>query len=608
MNRHLIIVCVLVAACGKSTAEPTPGTPAVAKATEASPAPARSPAASPPVKATATTPPATPAAPAKPGVSNDEWAPSTGKEMPGAPKPTLDRAVLGKQLATGMELGRTAKDKATCNRAVSLMYPAALGLNLPLNAKTKPVFEVLVRCARKAKRYKVLEIVAKATRKLDVGRASDLATALIGQDRRADATTELATQLAKAPDDAHLLAAQAKLACLNRDFKTCRQAAESALASKRPDAEVESARAMSNVARWYATTMLGDYRAARASIAALPDEAGLHATLTKLLVPAERTKIAIRVDVLDQFPLGVYHLAGGINAAPVELTFGNAAKQDRSLRVEVEVPGVTARAVKSIVVLGRSVEHLTLTPTLLPSFAAADVRAPRKVQADVKVTEGTTVIYESSVPVELLPRDYLPTWQKTSEDTKRPTLHNLGAWVTPNDPSIETFLTAAKQRLRGREAFSGPQSATIPQVQALYDELKARGVSYVMDPSVNSDQFLGQRTRLPAEVLASTNAQCLEGTLLFASLLEALALSPVIVTVPGHAFVGWRPSSFDGKTPPMLFVETTMVGFAPFDKAVSLAMKRVASETKLGSFKTGASQLIHVSALRARGITPQPVR
>jgi hypothetical protein len=165
--------------------------------------------------------------------------------------------------------------------------------------------------------------------------------------------------------------------------------------------------------------------------------------------------------------------------------------------------------------------------------------------------------------------------------------------------------TAAKARLVGRATFSGPQSASLPQVQAIYDELKARGVSYVMDPGINSDRFLGQRTRLPSQVLASTNAQCLEGTLLFASALEAIGLDPTIVVVPGHAFVGWHASPGDKGAPSRLFIETTMVHTAPFNAAVKKAIERVESEGKAGHFKNGMSRLLELKELRAKGITPQ---
>ena len=73
--------------------------------------------------------------------------------------------------------------------------------------------------------------------------------------------------------------------------------------------------------------------------------------------------------------------------------------------------------------------------------------------------------------------------------------------------AIEAFLTAAKKRLPRGIAFAGEQQPTRPQVKALWEELRARGFSYVNDPRVFIPAGWAQRTRLPADVLRSTNAQ-----------------------------------------------------------------------------------------------------
>jgi hypothetical protein len=150
------------------------------------------------------------------------------------------------------------------------------------------------------------------------------------------------------------------------------------------------------------------------------------------------------------------------------------------------------------------------------------------------------------------------------------------------------------------------QSATLPQVAAIYDELKAMGVSYVMDPNVLSDTLFVQRTRLPGDVLKTTNAQCLEGTLLFATLLESIGLEPIIMMVPGHAFVGWYATAKDKQKFPALFVETTMVGGATFEQAVNVANKRVQDEFAQGNIDSGVSKWIALKDLRKAGVTPQP--
>src|SRR5215475_5719707 len=130
-------------------------------------------------------------------------------------------------------------------------------------------------------------------------------------------------------------------------------------------------------------------------------------------------------------------------------------------------------------------------------------------------------------------------------------------------------------------------------------------MSYVMDPYLFENGALhGQRTRLPAEVLASTNAQCLEGTLLYATLLEAIGIKPVVVTVPGHAFVGWLPSPKDTVTSKakLFFLETTATHDRKFVDAVDIAIGEF-----LEHDKNKKANLIDVTKFRQLGVSPQPV-
>src|SRR5271169_6769458 len=89
----------------------------------------------------------------------------------------------------------------------------------------------------------------------------------------------------------------------------------------------------------------------------------------------------------------------------------------------------------------------------------------------------------------------------------------------------------------------------MPQVKALWDELRERGFKFVRDPTIDSETKRAHEVRLPADVIASSGGHALEGSVLFAALLEAIGLDVVVVRVPGHAFVGWLPSKEDRATP-----------------------------------------------------------
>ncbi len=219
-------------------------------------------------------------------------------------------------------------------------------------------------------------------------------------------------------------------------------------------------------------------------------------------------------------------------------------------------------------------------------------------------TASGKVVYEQTLPVSLEPADYLPTIAFDGADSAHRTPWFYAAWITPNAKAVDAFLAKAKARAP-KATFSGEQADTLPQVKAIYDELQAEGMSYVMDPEMLANEGFGQRTRLPTEVLQTTNAQCLEGALLYASLLEAIGLQPVIVRIPGHAFVGWKPSAKDARKSKlahgMYFLETTATHTAKFDQAVSYALHNFDDH-----FKKKDASVVDVASLRKAGITPQP--
>ena len=89
------------------------------------------------------------------------------------------------------------------------------------------------------------------------------------------------------------------------------------------------------------------------------------------------------------------------------------------------------------------------------------------------------------------------------------------------------------------------------------------------------DGWSSQRVRLPRQTLASTNANCIDGTVLFASLLEAITLRPAIVLVPGHAFVAWQTNPADDES--WRYLETTLVGTKSFEDASSVGTARASA-------------------------------
>ncbi len=333
----------------------------------------------------------------------------------------------------------------------------------------------------------------------------------------------------------------------------------------------------------------------------------------RVLAFAELNKLVVSDNYQPKIPLGIYHLFasnGGRSLAGSVCGFKltTLTPSPRPVRMSVEIPEVTQAVTQDIVLLPGKTATLLLTPPLKSIFDPSALRADRPANLVVNIIDqaSNSLLFNESYPVKLLPFDSLPFTIKTSQNTHPLRFEFMGAWVTPNSPAIEQFLTAAKARAP-RRTFDGPQSASLPQVKAMFDELKSTGVSYVMDPTIFSGLDLIQRTRFPREVLASHNAQCVESTVLFASLLEAIGLEPYIVRVPGHAFVGWEPTKKDYATPGTLYyLETTAVSWSSFENAMDRAAETAESNKAAFKIPNSGSVILKVSDLRRAGITPQP--
>lgn len=146
--------------------------------------------------------------------------------------------------------------------------------------------------------------------------------------------------------------------------------------------------------------------------------------------------------------------------------------------------------------------------------------------------------------------------------------HYYGAWVMPYDERVQERIRAAADLLASKQlwGYQGDPTGVPQQVKALFDSLRAQGmtyVNYVIDYGAAEGSY-SQRTRLPRESLRLKSANCIDGTVLMASLLEGASLNPAIVLVSGHAFVAWETWSGSNQ---WQFLETTLMGTSTFEDA-----------------------------------------
>jgi hypothetical protein len=107
------------------------------------------------------------------------------------------------------------------------------------------------------------------------------------------------------------------------------------------------------------------------------------------------------------------------------------------------------------------------------------------------------------------------------------------------------------------------------QVFALWYVLQQHGLHYssITTPSAASPdgRVASQAVRFIDQSIQSQQANCIDGSVLFASLLYKIGIKPALIAIPGHMFVGYF---MDKEAQHPQFLETTMLGAGPHPRSV----------------------------------------
>lgn len=169
----------------------------------------------------------------------------------------------------------------------------------------------------------------------------------------------------------------------------------------------------------------------------------------------------------------------------------------------------------------------------------------------------------------------------------------FAAYVNEENPLIDGILREAlNTRIVNRFAgYQGKQPGSVDkQVYALWHVLQKRKFKYssISYSSLSSNLVFSQRVRTFEDALKSSQINCVDGSVLFASLLRAINIDPVLVRLPGHMFVGYYTNAEHSD---INFLETTMIGdidlddFFPDEGLDSIAQGRSQADMSLVSFE-----------------------
>ena len=132
------------------------------------------------------------------------------------------------------------------------------------------------------------------------------------------------------------------------------------------------------------------------------------------------------------------------------------------------------------------------------------------------------------------------------------------------------------------------------QLDAIYRTIQKSGMNYV-NAHISFAPGHSQRVKRPCDTIKLKGGNCIDGSVLFASCFEAIGLEPIIVIIPGHAFVGVRSWSDSDH---YFFIETTMVSSYDFNESSLKAVH------EYEQYSSPDKKVIDVKKAREEGIKP----
>lgn len=265
-----------------------------------------------------------------------------------------------------------------------------------------------------------------------------------------------------------------------------------------------------------------------------------------------------------------------------------SAQPGTKVRVELAETPFYARSVSEFVLPRKHTEYVVY-PDILWRYEALrgnDQAEPISVAATVEVNGRTIGQHVRTFSVRSINECLLGYNRQLPNGRTRfmSTRLFFAAYVNEENPLIDKLLREALNTriVRRFQGYQNHTSGSVDkQVYALWHVLQKRNFRYssVSYSSLSSNVVYSQRVRTFDDAFNSSQINCVDGSVLFASLLRAINITPVLVQIPGHMFVGYYT---DSQNKNLTFLETTMIGDVDLDDYFP--------EEKLDSTKNQRSQ------------------
>lgn len=187
-------------------------------------------------------------------------------------------------------------------------------------------------------------------------------------------------------------------------------------------------------------------------------------------------------------------------------------------------------------------------------------------------------------------------------------------FITAEDPIIQYYTSKIKQvMLQGEVAGVEPTpEECLRFLRGIYEATLRSGMVYSstsgMPENLGSVSTLIQHIRLPREVIVGNTGLCIELTFLYASIMRNAGMEPVLFSIPGHIYPGFRLNN------QYFAIEATGIGGAGLGNIMSSQQALEAGMNQLKQFfqaQAAGDQryvMIDVNGLISQGIVPMELK
>ncbi len=144
---------------------------------------------------------------------------------------------------------------------------------------------------------------------------------------------------------------------------------------------------------------------------------------------------------------------------------------------------------------------------------------------------------------------------------------SVASFIDPTNKMVRDLATAVITSVKPEK---GHVTKQVSNAAAIFEALWHRPLKYVSDPVPTSFDSNIDDVQFPAETLQRTAGDCDDMTVLLASLYESVGLATIIITTPGHVFLGVESGVLAGGNvlfdlPASLFIEVDGALFIPVE-------------------------------------------